>query len=121
MSNILVIDDEANNRLLLTIILEHAGHAVFEAANGIDGLRIARERLPDLVIVDLYMPEMNGASFIKALRADSEIGGVNVALYTGTALNDAMRAFMEISGIEHVIPKPGEPADILQSVREALG
>ncbi|MGZ3530256.1 MAG: response regulator [Vulcanimicrobiaceae bacterium] len=120
MSKILIVDDEPANRLLLLTILEYAGHRVFEAEEGAQGLQIARAVRPDLIVVDLSMPGMGGTGFMKALRADAEIADARVALYTGTSMSAAMAGFMELTKIEHVIPKPSEPQEVLRIVTEAL-
>lgn len=120
MSKILVVDDEPANRLLLATILAYGGHTVVEASEGAEGLRLARETLPDLVIIDLFMPGMNGTSFMKALRADGDLAGLTVALYTGTSMSAALQGFMEVAKIEHVIPKPSEPLEVLRIVNDAL-
>lgn len=120
MPKILVVDDEPDNRALMTTILEHLGHEVFTAPDGSEGLRVAQQHAPALVIVDLQMPGMSGAQFIKELRTLPETRSASVALYTATAEDGAMRQFMEISGIEYIIPKPSDPSDVIRIVNEAL-
>jgi two-component system cell cycle response regulator DivK len=121
MSKILVVDDDPNNRYLVVVVLEAAGHIVLEAADVSEGLRIAREHHPDLIIMDLHLPGISGTAFIKALRSEADVANTKVVLYTGTSPTAAMRDFMELSGIEHLIPKPSEPAEIVRIVNAALG
>lgn len=116
----MIVDDEAVNRLLLVSILQSAGHETLEAADGNDALRLAKDARPDLVIVDLYMPGMDGAELVKALRADGGVSGTNIALYTSTRTDMLLGDFMEMYGIKAIIPKPGEPPDVLRSVQDAL-
>jgi len=120
MATVLVVDDLAANRALLKAILQAGGHSVLEAADGIDGLRIAQERSPDLVIVDLHLPGMDGVDLIRALRSGAGARPVKVALYTATTVDSAMRQFMELAGIDCLIPKPSEPGDVLATVNAAL-
>ncbi len=120
MAKILVVDDNATNRRIITVTLERNGHTATEAADGIEGLQLARESAPDLIIIDLYMPRLNGVDFVKALRADSGIKETKVVLYTGATIDAATRIFMELSRISHVISKPSQPVDILRIVNEAL-
>jgi CheY-like chemotaxis protein len=117
---ILVVDDDPVNRKLLSALLRRAGHDVVEAENGTQGLDAARSSQPDLVIMDLYMPEMDGPAFVRALRRDTAIAQLPVALYTSTTPNPALRDFMKIHGIAHIIPKPSEPETVLSVVRSAL-
>ncbi|MBV8196653.1 MAG: response regulator [Candidatus Eremiobacteraeota bacterium] len=121
MPTILVVDDEAANRELLATVLGYAGHAVLAAAEGTEGLRLAREHHPELVILDLSMPGMDGVDFVQTLRAIPELTEATVALYTATTANAATRQFMKLAGIEHVIPKPAEPEELLRAVERALG
>ena len=120
MAKILVVDDDINNRLLLRLVLEHAGHEITEASDGGEALALANARQPDLIIMDLHMPGMDGIDFIKALRDDAALTKTRVALYTATASDESMRQFMELAGISCLIEKPSEPKQLLASVEEAL-
>lgn len=93
---------------------------MLECANGAAGLEMAKNQRPDLVIMDLHMPGMGGAEFVKELRSDPALADVKIALYTATATDAAMRQFMELARIGHVIPKPSEPDQILRAVSAAL-
>ena len=120
MARILVVDDDINNRLLLRLVLEHAGHEIREASDGGEALASAHASNPDLIIMDLHMPGMDGIEFIRALRADAALATTRVALYTATVSDESMRQFMELAGIGSVIEKPSEPPDLLAAVEAAL-
>jgi two-component system chemotaxis response regulator CheY len=120
MANILIADDDRNTRLLVRTVLSHAGHTVLEAGDGAEALRIAAQREPDLILLDLSMPSMSGPEFLRALRADARTARTPVALYTATTVNPALRDFMEIYTVRDVIPKPSEPAELLAAVERAL-
>jgi CheY-like chemotaxis protein len=120
VATILIVDDEPVNRQLLTTVLRARSHELLEAASGEEGLRLARERRPDLIILDLYLPGMHGTEFMKTLRADPTTSQIKVVLYTATRTDAAMRGFMELARIEHVIEKPSEPEAILRMVDRAL-
>ncbi len=119
MAIVLILDDEAVNRYLVTTVLTHAGHRVIEADDGATAIGLVRTERPDLVIVDLFMPRMSGTEFIRALRNDSDLANTRVALYTGSAPDDALRDFMTMTRIEHVIPKPSEPDELALIVARA--
>jgi CheY-like chemotaxis protein len=68
MKTVLVADDKAPGRELLRTILEQSGHRVFEASDGIEALRNAREIVPDLIILDLHMPLLDGFGVLKELK-----------------------------------------------------
>ena len=120
MSVVLIVDDEPVNRLLLATVLKTCGHEMLEAESGEAALELARERRPDLIILDLHLPGMPGTQFMKSLRADPAIAQSKVALYTASRVDAAMRGFMELARIDHVIEKPSEPESILRVVALAL-
>ena len=81
MSSILVLDDRATERELLATVVQYMGHTVLEAQTGEEALDLARETRPELIIVDLMMPGMNGAEFVRALRADPTVGATGGVLH----------------------------------------
>jgi len=121
VATVLVVDDSAESRLLVRVLLESEGHAVAEAVDGVAALTEVRASQPDLVVADLSLPELSGAELIRRLRADPSTRSVKVALYTATEVNAAIRDFMDTYGVECVISKPAEPQALLQTVRDALG
>jgi CheY-like chemotaxis protein len=120
VATVLVVDDDANARLLVRTLLGYAGHDALEAAGGAEGLALAAAHRPDLVLLDLSMPTMSGAEFVRALRADAQTKDIAVALYTATSSSAAVRDFMEMYHIRHAIPKPSEPREFLEALKQAL-
>ena len=120
MATILIADDDSNTRLLVRTVLEHAGYDVIEAPNGVKALESAAAASPDLILLDLSLPDISGPELLRALRANPRMKLTKVALYTATPMNAALRDFMEIYGIEHAIPKPSEPGELTGTVEEAL-
>lgn len=120
MATVLVADDDDATRLLVRTVLEHAGYAVVEARTGPETLAAAAAQPPDLILLDLSMPAMSGPAILRALRADARTAATAVALYTATPMNPALRDFMEMYGIEHVVPKPSEPLELIAGVDRAL-
>lgn len=120
MPSILIVDDEPANRLLVKTILEHAGHDVAEASGAAEAARQIDERLPDLAIVDLHLTGTSGVELIQCLRADPKTSTMKIALYTGSTVDGPMRDFMTVNRIEHVIPKPCEPHELIAAVAGAL-
>ena len=120
MAKILIVDDEPANRALLTTLLLYAGHDVVQAGDGHEALQKAKADCPDLIVVDLNLPGMHGTQFVKALRTDPDTASVKIALYTATAPNESLTAFMEVTGIRHLVPKPSEPSEALEAIAAAL-
>lgn len=68
----------------------------------------------------MHMPGMSGAEFLKTLRAEPGPDGVKIALYTATMTNPDLRQFMESNGVEHLIGKPSEPCEVIDTVKTIL-
>lgn len=113
MARILIVDDDANNRLLLTTLLQHAGHSVTEAASGLSAAEAAVAERPDAIVVDLSLPDVSGVELIRRLRSDERTRDALIALYTATRLSPALEELADLYGIDGVIPKPGDPRQIL--------
>ena len=86
MKRILVTDDKATSRELVRAILEQSGHTVYEASDGIEALRCARELEPDLIILDLHMPELDGFGVLQELRRDQRLANVPIVALTASAM-----------------------------------
>jgi CheY-like chemotaxis protein len=118
MVRILVVDD---NELVLNIlrdILTGAGYEVHSASNGREALDSVRESLPDIIITDFYMPEMNGAEFIRAIRA-GEAGFKNVPIIALAGSHQAEEKTTS-AGADSYLPKPLQEDIILRAVKVAL-
>jgi CheY-like chemotaxis protein len=83
LARILVVDDEPDERFLVRRALKKQGHDVTVAGNGADGLKIAQEQVPDLVVTDIMMPVMGGVEFIRRLRGDLATAGIPILAATG--------------------------------------
>src|SRR5579872_5186801 len=106
VASVLVIDDDANNRLLLATLIRHAGHTAIEAASGREGIAAAEKQKPDAVVVDLSLPDVSGAEVIRRLRSNDATKNAKIALYTATRMNAAIEELVELFGVDEVIPKP---------------
>ena len=116
MPTILLIDDENSVRMLLRIALEGAGYEVIEAVTGRQGLAIYRERLPDLVITEITMSEMNGID--RLLELTRHYSNVKVIAISGEPDN---LAFAKQLGACGAIQKPLSIAKLFEMVRYRLG
>lgn len=119
MKQILVIDDDPQNREVVRIRLEQAGHRVIEAENGMDGLRLAGEQKPSLIILDVMMPRMDGWQVCRQLRQDRETRGIPVIMLTArTQQIEELRGWE--SGADEYLTKPCDHVRLLQAVEKTL-
>ncbi len=121
MAKILIADDRPINREFLTTLLGYGGHQLLEAGDGAEALVQVRSEHPDLVIADVLMPVMDGYEFVRQMRLDPDISGTPVIFFTASYHEREARKLAASCGVDHVITKPAEPAQILIAVSQALG
>jgi two-component system cell cycle response regulator DivK len=120
MASILVIEDTADIRDILTRQLRFAGHQVTSAENGIDGIACARAQLPDLIVMDLVMPLLNGWEAIKQLKADQRCADLPIIAITARALVE-IREQARTAGCDAFISKPFTMLELLTAVDALTG
>jgi DNA-binding response OmpR family regulator len=118
MASILVMDDEAPIRTLLSIALQSAGYTVVEAANGREGLQLYRQRPADLVIVDLLMPELNGSDTI--IELTREFLDIKVIAISGVFSEERLQKTARLLGARRTLRKPFGIEELLSAVRYEL-
>jgi len=119
MTTVLVIDDEAPIRLLCRVNLEAEGMTVLEAANGPTGLDQARAEKPDVILLDVMMPGLDGWQVAERLLEDDGTMGIPIVFLTARAeFRDRARG-LDIGGIDYVT-KPFNPLELAPLVRELL-
>lgn len=103
--HILVVDDEADNRELLEIILSHVGYFVTCAAGGAEALASIGEQAPDLVLLDLMMPDMNGYEVVARIKADLATKHIVVIMFSALSGHDVTKRVLE-AGAQALFSKP---------------
>lgn len=116
---VLVADDEQDIRDLVGHRLEQAGYDVIHAADGEEGLRAVREREPDLVVLDVKMPRMNGYEVTRRIRADSATRDIPVLLLSASVHESEVSQGLE-AGADSYLLKPFRPAELREQVRPLL-
>jgi CheY-like chemotaxis protein len=120
MLRVLVIDDEPDVLLLCRVNLRHAGHDVTETQDGAEGVSLARETEPDVVILDLMLPRMDGYDVLDALRADPATRDLPVVVLTAKAQRSEHTRSLE-QGATGFLTKPFAPEDLVHRVEELAG
>ena len=121
MATILIVEDHAISRQMLSNLLGYKGYRVLEAADGVEALSRAQTEHPDLIITDVVMPTMDGLELVRRLRADTALKDTPAIFYTAASLRTGSLHLEEACGHCRVLAKPSDPAVILQVVEEALG
>lgn len=117
---ILLADDHEDNRLALLTVLERAGYATLGAANGEQAVQVAREHRPDLILMDLAMPVMDGRQAMQTLRADERTARIPIVVLTAMALSvDRDRLVAE--GFDGLLIKPCMPPHLVAEVQRIVG
>lgn len=116
---VLLVDDFEDNRDLYEEYLLYKGYDVLAAANGTDGVRIARERHPDIILLDLRMPGMSGQEALLQIKAHPDLARVPVVALTAHALDDERRRAIAL-GFDAFIPKPCLPDELLKAIQVIL-
>ena len=114
---ILVVDDEIELVELVKIRLEVNGYEVITANSGLEGLSKAVSELPDLIILDIAMAEMDGYAVLQKLKQEEKIKDIPVIMLTAFA---KMKSLFEMEGISDYIVKPFDPQDFLSKVDKVL-
>lgn len=112
---ILVVEDDDANRVYATAVLESAGFAVESAGSAEEALRLLGRRSPDLVLMDIQLPGMDGLALTKKLKADPRTAEIPVVAMTGQTMPIHQRAAIA-AGCEGFIAKPATPDDLMAEV-----
>lgn len=120
MSTILIVDSHPDNRRVYTTLLGNFGHRLLEANDGAQALELARTELPDLIITDVLMPNMDGFTLVRRLRVEPLLMGVPVVFQTTSYDVSEIHRLARASGIQHILRNPAEPHEILRAVNESL-
>jgi|SRR6185312_846164 len=120
MKKILVADDKPSNRELIRTVLERCGYEVLEAADGAEAVDVARASEPDLVLLDLSMPVLDGFGAVSQLRAEARFIATPVVALTASAMRgDRERAIA--AGFSGYISKPLRLAELRDEVKRLIG
>lgn len=116
---ILLADDDRDSRLVLSTLFEFEGFDVLHAVDGLAAVEIARERRPDVVVLNLFMPRLSGHQVLQALRADEDTASMPCLLLTGDARLEQMGRALR-NGADGYVTKPVAPRAVVRLVRRLL-
>jgi two-component system, cell cycle response regulator DivK len=116
---VLVVDDFADNREMYSEYLSFSGYDVIEAKNGMEAIEAAQERMPDIIIMDLSLPVMDGWEATRQLKADERTRRIPVVALTGHALAGHSKGAKE-AGCDSFLAKPCLPDQLVAEIRRML-
>ena len=119
MKKVLIVDDEQDIVESLQFVLESAGFECHCAYNGEEGLNLAREILPDLIILDVMMPKINGFKICRLLKYDNKYKNIPILMVTARSQNED-KLIGEETGVDEYITKPFDLDEIVEKVRGYL-
>jgi two-component system cell cycle response regulator DivK len=120
MKTVLIVEDNEKNMKLARDILRAKGYATLEAVNGLDGVKLAFEHVPDLVLMDIQLPDINGIEAFERIRANEATAKVSVVAFTASVTaNDRSR--IGDAGFDGFLGKPINLKEFLETVRRMLG
>ena len=121
MARVLIIDDEVSLRRVLRSILERAGHTVLDAPDGREGMALWRRKPTDLVVTDIFMPEMDGVEFIREMKKIAVKSKIIAMSGGGRKRLLGWKAAALLMGADRVLVKPFDQRTVLLAVQDMLG
>ncbi len=119
MSLILIVEDNDKNLKLVRDVLQVKGYSTVEAGTAEDGIRLAHERNPDLILMDIHLPGMSGIDALKILRADAATAAIPVIAVTASVMQQDRKQITE-AGFDAYVGKPINIREFLDAVRSTL-
>lgn len=117
MATILIVDDSSSQRLALSQLVERLGHTPMLAANGAQGVKLAIAHTPDLILMDVVMPEMNGYQATRTLTQGAETGHIPIVLVTSKD-QETDELWGRRQGAKAYITKPVDEASLVRVIQE---
>jgi len=116
---ILIVEDQEDNRRILRDLLTSAGFELLEATTGEEGVRLAQARRPDLILMDIQMPVLDGYEATRRIKTDPELCHIPIIVVTSYALSgDDVKA--QAAGADAYVAKPFSPRNLLAKIREFM-
>ncbi len=117
---ILIVEDEADSRIFLERRLQKEGLTVHSASNGVEALETIQNSIPDIVVSDIMMPEMDGFELCRRMKADDDLKAIPFLFYTATFLDSRDEQLAMALGGEKFIAKPMEFEQLLEIIQEVF-
>jgi CheY-like chemotaxis protein len=117
---LLLVEDNEDNRTIYATVLRHLGYQVIEAQDGVQAVALARSEHPDLILMDISIPGMDGWEATRVLKGDPSTRDIPIVALTAHALSDDRERAAEV-GFSSYLAKPVEPRTVVAEVRRWIG
>lgn len=121
VKKILVVDDEPDIMDIATVRLRHLGYEIIPAVDAEEALVLLKNNTPDLILLDLLLPEMQGDELCKKLKSDKKFKKIPIILFTASAIRPNIPEKIKDIGADDCIMKPFEPQELLDKVKKFIG
>ncbi len=119
MSTVLIVEDNDKNMKLARDVLQNKGYQTLEAVTGEEGVRLAKEKVPDLVLMDIQLPGINGIEAFKQIRADGKTARIPVVALTAS-VTPTDRSAISAAGFDAFVSKPINLKEFLDTVKRLI-
>jgi two-component system cell cycle response regulator DivK len=116
---ILIVEDQEDNRVIMRDVLSSAGYDLIEAVNGEDGVKLAHSERPDLILMDIQLPIIDGYEATRQIKGSTALKSIPIIAVTSYALSGD-QAKARAAGCDGYVSKPFSPRELLARVREYL-
>jgi CheY-like chemotaxis protein len=117
---VLLVEDNEDNRIIYTTVLRHVGFDVIEALDGLQAISLARSARPDLILMDISIPQIDGWEATRILRKDPATSSIPIIALTAHALPDDREKAAQV-GFTSYLAKPVEPRTVVAEVKRWIG
>ena len=121
MAKILIVEDDPLVSRMYQKVLKFEGMDVISAENGRDGVQTAKDQKPDLILLDIMMPKMNGIEVLEHLKADSEVAGIPVVMLTNLSGTQDAENAMKSGAVDYLVKSQFKPKEVAEKVKEIMG
>ena len=120
MTTVLIIEDNPDNMLLISDILEANGYSLLQAETGLQGIEIAKEKLPGFIILDIQLPDILGYEVLARLRREEKTQNIPVVAMTSYAMAGDRERLLA-AGCDGYVEKPIDPGTVMEQLKQAIG
>ncbi|MCM8800537.1 MAG: response regulator [Candidatus Omnitrophica bacterium] len=116
---ILIIDDEEDVAAMAKLRLQASGFSCFEAYTAQEGLKMAEEEAPDLILLDILLPDSHGVEVCRRLKSNPKTREIAIIIFSASNLKEMVEKAIEAGAVDYII-KPFEPSELLEKIDKAL-